>query len=83
MSAETPPTGTLTVIPTDGKHRGIQLRGETVDATLRQTPDGVLADTILWVKLDNPGKAAVVMPVALGGPQRARARSANPRCHVG
>ena len=69
MSAETPPTGTLTVIPTDGKHRGIQLRAQTVDATLRQTPDGVLADTILWVKLSNPGKAAVVMPVALGGPQ--------------
>ena len=69
MSAETPPTGTLTAVPTDGKHRGIQLRAQTVDATLRQTPDGMLADTILWVKLSNPGKAAVVMPVALGGPQ--------------
>jgi len=69
VSAETPPTGTLTVVPTDGKHRGIQLRAQTVDATLRQTPDGVLADTILWIKLNNPGKAAVVMPVALGGPQ--------------
>ena len=69
MSAETPPTGTLTVIPTDGKHRGIQIRAQTVDATLRQTPDGVLADTILWVKLSNPGKQAIVMPVALGGPQ--------------
>ena len=67
--AETPPTGTLTVIPTDGKHRGIQIRAQTVDATIRQTPDGVLADTILWVKLSNPGKQAVVMPVALGGPQ--------------
>ena len=67
--AETPPTGTLTVVPTDGKHRGLQIRAQTVDATLRQTPDGVLADTILWVKLSNPGKAAVVMPVALGGPQ--------------
>ena len=69
VSAETPPTGTLTVIPTDGKHRGIQLRAQTVDATIRQTPDGVLADTILWVRLNNPGKQAVVMPVALGGPQ--------------
>jgi hypothetical protein len=69
VSAETPPTGTLTAVPTDGKHRGIQLRAQTVDATLRQTPDGMLADTILWVKLSNPGKAAVVMPVALGGPQ--------------
>ena len=49
--------------------RGIQLRTQTVDATIRQTPDRVLADTILWVKLNNPGKAAVVMPVALGGPQ--------------
>ena len=68
-TAETPPTGTLTVIPTDGKHRGIQLRAQTVDATIRQTPDGVLADTILWVRLSNPGKQAVVMPVALGGPQ--------------
>jgi hypothetical protein len=69
VSAEAPPTGTLTVVPTDGKHRGIQLRSQTVDATLRQTPDGVLADTILWVKFNNPGKAAVAMPVALGGPQ--------------
>ena len=29
----------------------------------------MLADTILWVRLSNPGKQAVVMPVALGGPQ--------------
>ena len=69
MYAETPPTGTLTVVPTDGKSRGIQLRAQTVDTTLSQTPDGVLAETILWVKFNNPGKQAVVMPVALGGPQ--------------
>ena len=67
--AETPPTGTLTVVPTDGKSRGIQLRAQTVDTTLSQTPDGVLAETILWVKFNNPGKQTVVMPVALGGPQ--------------
>ena len=45
--------------------------------------DGVLADTVLWVRLDNPGKVAVVMPVALGGPQlRSPRPSANPRCHT-
>ena len=59
----------MTIIPTDGKHRGLQIHAQTVDATIRQTPDGVLADTILWVRLNNPGKQAVVMPVALGGPQ--------------
>ncbi len=69
VSAETPPTGTLTVVPTDGKSRGIQLRAQTVDTTIRQTPAGLQADTVLWVKLNNPGKAAVAMPVALGGPQ--------------
>jgi hypothetical protein len=69
VSAEVPPTGTLTVIPTDGKSRGIQLRAQTIDTTIHQTPDGMAADTVLWVKLNNPGKAAVAMPVALGGPQ--------------
>ena len=67
--AEAPPTGTLTAVPTDGKSRGIQLRSQTVDATIRQTADGVRADTVLWVKFNNPGKQAVVVPVALGGPQ--------------
>jgi hypothetical protein len=68
-SAETPPTGTLTVVPTDGKSRGIQLRAQTVDTTIHQTSYGVLADTVLWVRFNNPSKAAVFMPVALGGPQ--------------
>jgi hypothetical protein len=67
--AEAPPTGTLTAVPTDGKPRGIQLRSQTVDVTIRQTPDGVLADTVLWVKFSNPGKQTVAMPLALGGPQ--------------
>ena len=67
--AETPPTGTLTAVPTDGKHRGIQLRSQTVDTTIRQTADGVQADTILWVRLSNPAQQAVVVPLALGGPQ--------------
>jgi hypothetical protein len=67
--AEAPPTGTLTAVPTDGRPRGLQLRSQTVDVTIRQTPDGMLADTILWVKFSNPGKQTVSMPLALGGPQ--------------
>jgi hypothetical protein len=69
VHAEAPPTGTLTAVPTDGKPRGLQLRSQTVDATIRQTSDGMLADTVLWVKFSNPGKQTVVMPLALGGPQ--------------
>ena len=69
MHAEAPPTGTLTAVPTDGKSRGVQIRSQTVDATIRQTADGVRADTDLWVRFTNPGKQAVVVPMALGGPQ--------------
>ncbi len=69
VHAEAPPTGTLTAVPTDGKSRGIQLRSQTVDTTIQQTPDGLRAETVLWVKLNNPGKQAVVVPMALGGPQ--------------
>jgi hypothetical protein len=67
--AEAPPTGTLTAVPTDGKSRGIQIRSQTVDTTIQQTAAGLRAETILWVKFSNPGKRAVVAPVALGGPQ--------------
>ncbi len=67
--AETPPTGTITVVTADGKPRGVQLRSQTVDATIREDRNGVWADTQLWALLRNPGKGPVVLSLALGGPQ--------------
>jgi len=69
VHAEAPGTAAISVVPADGKTRGIQLRAQTVDATITQDAGGVWADTRVWVQLYNPGNQPVVVPIALPGPQ--------------
>lgn len=67
--ADAPGVAAVSVVPADGRPRGIQLRAQAVDALVQQDTDGVWADTQVWVKLYNPGKQPVVVPVSLPGPQ--------------
>ncbi len=71
--AQEPATASITVLPADGQTRGVQLRAQTVDATIRHEREAVLADTRIWIYLYNPGKGAVTMPISLPGPQLAPA----------
>ncbi len=73
VRAEEAGTASITVLPADGQTRGVQLRAQTVDAVIRQESGVVWAETRIWIYLYNPGKGAVVMPVALPGPQLAPA----------
>lgn len=63
----------LSIVPRDGRPRGVQLRAQTVDAAISQDAAGVWADTRVWVQLFNPGNKPIVVPVALPGPQIAAA----------
>ncbi len=67
--AETPGTAPVALVPADGNARGVQLRAQAVDITIRQDADGIWADTSLWMRLHNPGQTAAAVPVALTGPQ--------------
>lgn len=67
--AGAPGTAAVVVVPADGRHRGVQLRAQTVDVTIAQDATGVWADTRLWVQLHNPSAKPIVVTIALPGPQ--------------
>jgi hypothetical protein len=67
--ADEPGTTQVTVLPLDGKHRGIVLRAQTVDATLSESDGVVWADTQVWLLLKNPGTVPITVPVTLPGPR--------------
>ncbi len=61
----------ISIVPADGKPRGIRLRSQTVSTVISEDATGVWADTDLEVLLQNRGKAPVSLPIGLPGPQPA------------
>lgn len=68
-AAQGPGTASVSVAPVDGKHRGIVLRAQTVDATIFERDDVVWADTRIWMRLRNPASKAITVSVTLPGPR--------------
>ncbi|MGE5603770.1 MAG: hypothetical protein ACM30E_12015 [Nitrososphaerales archaeon] len=62
-------TAAVSIVPADGKPRGIRLRAQTVSTVITEDAAGVWADTDLEVQLQNRGKVDVVLPLGLPGPQ--------------
>jgi hypothetical protein len=67
-------TVSVDVLPTGGKHQGIVLKAQTVDAVLSNQQGTVWADTKVWLRLHNPASKAITVPVSLPGPQLFPAR---------
>ena len=69
--AEEPGTAVVNVLPADNRPRGVQVRAQTVDATLRESAGVVFADTQVMIDFYNPGPTPIAVPVTLPGPQQA------------
>ncbi len=67
--ADAPGTTSVNMVPLRGKHRGIVLRSQTVDATIFEDAAGVWADTDIRYRLQNPDTKAITVTVALPGPR--------------
>ncbi len=67
--AEGPGTAVITVLPADGRPRGVQVRAQTVDATISEKAGVIWADTQVLIDFYNPGQTPIVVPVTLPGPQ--------------
>ncbi len=70
-TAEEPGTAAISVLPADGRTRGVQIRAQTVDVTISEEAGVVWADTQVLVDFYNPGQTPIVVPVTLPGPQLA------------
>jgi hypothetical protein len=64
-------TAAVNLLPTSGKHRGIVLKSQTVDAVILEEQGKVWADTKVWMKLQNPASKPITVSVSLPGPQMA------------
>jgi hypothetical protein len=64
-----PGTATVNVVPLGGKHRGIVLKSQTVEATIGEDDGRMWADTSVWLRLQNPASKPITVTVALPGPQ--------------
>jgi hypothetical protein len=70
-SASDTGTAVVNLLPADGKHRGIVLKSQTVDATISAEEGKLWADTRVWLKLHNPASKPITLSVTLPGPQMA------------
>jgi hypothetical protein len=64
-------TAVVNILPADGKHRGIVLKSQTVDAIINEEEGKVWADTRVWLRLHNPASKPITLSVTLPGPQLA------------
>lgn len=68
----------MNLVPAAGKHRGIVLKSQTVDAVLSEENGKIRADTRVWLRLQNPASKAITVSVELPGPQPAPAPLPSP-----
>lgn len=64
-----PGTAAVNLLPTNGQHRGIVLKSQTVDAIISEDQGKVWADTRVWLSLANPASKPITVSVTLPGPQ--------------
>ena len=68
-SASDTGTAVVNLLPANGKHRGIVLKSQTVDAVIYEEQGKVWADTRVWLRLQNPASKPITLSVTLPGPQ--------------
>jgi hypothetical protein len=78
LTSADPGTAAVNLVPAAGKHRGIVLKSQTVDAVLSEEKGKIRADTRVWLRLQNPASKPITVSVELPGPQLAPAPLPSP-----
>jgi hypothetical protein len=71
LATADPGTAAVNLVPSGGKHRGIVLKSQTVDAVVSGDKGKMWADTRVWLRFQNPASKPITVSVELPGPQLA------------